>query len=158
MALNLPGLKSTLMSGFGKYNATGFEAARIITNGIRQYTSGLMDPAGGTFVSMSGLETLTPQLANIFERRSPSGGIVGTNVARKINQCFMTLTTNRFISVVTVPACLLSDLRMIFQKYPPQGAMFGENLSQAINNYTTTITITAVIPGSPPVVVSGPPS
>tara|TARA_B100000287_G_scaffold102441_1_gene94664 strand:- start:1058 stop:1534 length:477 start_codon:yes stop_codon:yes gene_type:complete len=158
MALNLPALKSTLMSGFGKYNPSGYEAARIITNGLRQYTNSLMDPAGGNFVSMSGLQTLTPQLANIFERRSPSGGIIGSNVARKINQCFMTLTTNRFISVVTVPAGLISDLRMIFQKYPPQGSVFGENLSQAINNYTINITITAIIPGSPPVVVSGPPS
>ena len=67
MALNLPALKSTLMSGFGKYNASGYEAGRIITNGLRQYTNTLMDPAGGTFLNMSGLETLTPQLANIFE-------------------------------------------------------------------------------------------
>ena len=158
MSLNLSGMNNEFMNGFSKTNAVGIQAGTIIQNGIAQYTQSLMDPAGGNFTGMPGLSSLGPSLGEIFEKRLAAGSQIGQEVAKKIDECFLTLKTARYMAHVTILPGLLSDLMKIFSQYPAAGATFGKNLSTAINTYTLNIKITAIIPGSPPVVVTGPPA
>jgi hypothetical protein len=159
MALNISGLKRSLNSGYqSKHNVTGIQAAKHIKDGIQQYVSGCMDPAGGSFAAMPKINMLDLKIGKIFQKQGPMGSSIGANIAKEIDQTFMTLKTSRQISIVTVPSILESKCRLIFDKKPPMGMSFANALSNAINEYTASIKITAMIPGSPPVIVTGPPS
>jgi hypothetical protein len=157
MALNMIGLNSTLTKGFTQYNTTGLDAGKHIKDAIQKYISQCMNAAGGKFATMPKLNTLDLEIGKIFQKQSPSGSTVGEKVAEKIDQTFMTLMTTRQIAITTVPATLKMKCKMIFQKTPASGTSFAKDLTNAINEYASQITITAMIPGAPPVVVSGPP-
>jgi hypothetical protein len=159
MSLNIAGLKGKLNSGFqAKNNVTGIQAAKHIKEGIQQYISSCMDPAGGSFAAMPKINMLDIKIGKIFQKQGPLGSSIGAQVAKEIDQTFMTLKTQRQIAITTVPSILETECRRIFDKDPPMGMSFANALSDAINQYTASITITAVIPGSPPVTVTGPPS
>ena len=51
----------------------------------------------------------------------------------------------------------MTDCRKLFGDRPASGASVGRGLAKAIVYYTSQITITAMIPGSPPGTVTGPP-
>jgi hypothetical protein len=160
MALGMTQLKTKLQSGFAKHNTTGLDAGKIIKEAVQKYISNAMDPAGGNFAGMPKLQTLDLELGRIFQKQSPIGALIGQKVAQKIDGAFMTLQCARQLSIVTTGGLpiFMTKVGKIFMKTPASGSDFGSDIADAINNYTTQIVITAMIPGSPPVVVTGPPA
>ena len=160
MPLGMPQIKAGLQSGFAKANTTGLDVGKIIKDGVEQYISNAMDPAGGNFAAMPKLQTLNLEIGKIMQKQSPIPALIGQKVAKKIDGAFMTLQCANQISIVTTAGLpmFLTKMGKIFSKLPASGAQFGSDIADAINNYTTQIVLTAMIPGSPPVVVTGPPA
>ena len=160
MPLGMPQIKAGLQSGFAKANTTGLDAGKIIKDGVQSYISNAMDPAGGNFAAMAKINTLDLEIGKIFQKQSPVGAMIGQKIAKKIDGAFMTLQCARQLSIVTTGGLpiFMTKMGKIFMKTPASGAQFGSDIADAINNYTTQIVITAMIPGSPPVVVTGPPA
>ena len=158
MALNMAILNQKLVSGFTQFNSSEFNAAKHIKDCIQGFIQSCQDPAGGTFSAMPKINTIETKLANIFSKKGPLGQAIGAEVAQEIDGVFLTLKTSNQIAIVTNPASLMTDCRKLFGDRPASGASFGRGLAKAIVDYTSQITITAMIPGSPPVRVTGPPA
>ena len=161
MALQKSMLESQLVSGFSTHNDSAMQAATKIANAFDAYIKGIQNLGGGTFSSMAGISLLNSQLNNIFLQQLQSGAQIGDKIATAFNQCMSTLNTIYQTAppiTSTSFAGFKSQMMILFQGHQNSGAQFARKLATHIHTFVSTSQIQGVVPGSPPVPFTGPPS
>ena len=163
MPLILPTLQGELIniyekgpSGNPAPSVVGINTAKAYLN----YCSTIMNMGGGSFSGMPGSSALGSELGNIFSSTSPAGALTAQKIAKAFNDCLSALITVFQTTVVTAPGFggLVPELIDLFSTPKPSATLFATKFATTLNNFTSAAIITGVVPGTPPVPFSGPPS
>jgi len=163
MPLILPSLQSEMVSIFEKGPA-GNPSPQVV--GIKtgqayfNYCSSIINVGGGSFNAMPGSSALGNEIGNILSSTSPASALTAQKLAKAFNDCLSTLITTFQTTIVTTTGLgvLISELVDVFGSPNPSTTLFCMKFSKALNNFTSAAIITGVIPGTPPVPFTGPPS
>ena len=81
-------------------------------------------------------------------------------IARAFNDCLSTLLTVFQTTIVTAPGfgSLVPELIDLLSTPKPSATLFATKFATALNNFTSAAVISGVVPGTPPVPFTGPPS
>jgi len=163
MPLILPTLQGDLINIFEK-GPTGNPTPSLV--GIKTgqayltYCSSIMNMGGGSFSGMPGSSALGSELGNILSATSPSSALTAQKIARAFNDCLSTLLTVFQTTIVTAPGfgSLVPELIDLLSTPKPSATLFATKFATALNNFTSAAVISGVVPGTPPVPFTGPPS
>jgi|TARA_B100001778_G_C18591626_1_gene632549 hypothetical protein len=163
MPLILPTLQGDLINIFEK-GPTGNPTPSLV--GIKTgqayltYCSTIMNMGGGSFSGMPGSSALGSELGNILSATSPSSALTAQKIARAFNDCLSTLLTVFQTTIVTAPGfgSLVPELIDLLSTPKPSATLFATKFATALNNFTSAAVISGVVPGTPPVPFTGPPS
>ena len=163
MPLFLPTLHGDMINIFEK-GPTGNPTPSLV--GIKTgqayltYCSSIINVGGGSFSGMPGSSALGSELGNILSATSPSSALTAQKIARAFNDCLSTLLTVFQTTIVTAPGfgSLVPELIDLFSTPKPSATLFATKFATALNNFTSAAVISGVVPGTPPVPFTGPPS
>ena len=163
MPLILPTLQGDLINIFEK-GPTGNPTPSLV--GIKTgqayltYCSSIINMGGGSFSGMPGSSALGSELGNILSATSQSSALTAQKIARAFNDCLSTLLTVFQTTIVTAPGfgSLVPELIDLLSTPKPSATLFATKFATALNNFTSAAIISGVVPGTPPVPFTGPPS
>ena len=163
MPLILPTLQGELINIYEKGSAgntfpagVGHRTAKAYLN----YCSTIMNMGSGSFSGMPGSTILGGDLGEIYYSTSPSGALTAQKIAKAFNDCLSTLITTFQTTIVTAPGFggLVPELIDLLSTPKPSATLFATKFATALNNFTSAAIISGVVPGTPPVPFTGPPS
>ena len=163
MPLILPTLQGELINIYEK-GPSGNPSPQVVglqtAQAYNTYCSTIMNMGGGAFSGMPGVGALGSELGNILSAVSPAGALTAQKMAKAFNDCLSTLLSVFQTTIVTAPgfAALIPELIDLFSSPKPSATLFATKFGTALNNFTSSAIIIGVVPGTPPVPFSGPPS
>ena len=139
-------------------NPSGKKVGIDISKAYMNYISAGINAAGFPFSAMPGTPALGSALGDILDKESKSGALTAQNMAREFDSCLQTFMSVNQISIVTTSGLgpLISELVDLLGKANASATLFCQGLATAVNNHAMAATVTAFIPGAPPVTVVGP--
>ena len=139
-------------------NKSGKKVGIDVSKAYMNYCSAGMNPAGFPFSAMPGTSALGSALGDILDKEEKSGALTAQNMAKEFDSCLATFMSVNQISIVTTAGLggLISELMDLLGKANPSATVFCQGLATAVNNHAMSATVTAFIPGAPPVTVVGP--
>ena len=139
-------------------NPSGKKVGMDISKAYMNYCSAGMNVGGFPFSAMPGTSALGSALGDILDKNEKSGALTAQNMAREFDSCLQTFMSVNQISIVTTAGLggLISELMDLLGKANPSATVFCQGLATAVNNHAMSATVTAFIPGAPPVTVVGP--
>tara|TARA_Y100000004_G_C8954024_1_gene429925 strand:- start:2762 stop:3253 length:492 start_codon:yes stop_codon:yes gene_type:complete len=163
MPLIIGTLQSELISIFEK-GPSGNPAPQLVGIKVGQayqnYCSTIINAGGGSFTAMPGATILGNEIGNILSTTSPAGALTGQKMAKAFDSCLSTLMSVFQTTIITAPGLgsLIPEMIDLFSTPNPSATLFANKLARALNTFTSSAIITGVIPGTPPVPFTGPPS
>lgn len=165
MPLILPTLQTDLINIYEKGPA-GNPSPQLVgvktAQAYNTYCSTIMNMGGGAFSGMPGVGALGTDLGDIFSDNSGFASPVTTalKIGLAFDNCLFTLLTVFQNSIVTQGGLgtLLSDLNDLLSAPNPSATLFATKFATALNTFTSSAIIIGVVPGTPPVPFTGPPS
>ena len=139
-------------------NKSGKKVGIDISKAYMNYCSVGMNPAGFPFSAMPGTSQLGSALGDILDKTSKTHATTAQKMATEFDSCLATFMSVNQISIVTTAGLggLISELMDLLGKANPSATVFCQGLATAVNNHAMSATVTAFIPGAPPVTVVGP--
>ena len=139
-------------------NKSGKKVGIDISKAYMNYISAGMNAAGFPFSAMPGVSGLGSALGDILDKEEKSGALTAQNMAKEFDSCLATFMSVNQISIVTTAGLgpLISELSDLLGKANASASLFCQGLATAVNNHAMAATVTAFIPGAPPVTVVGP--
>ena len=140
-------------------NKSGKKVGIDVSKAYMNYCSAGMNAAGFPFSAMPGTSALGSALGDILDKEEKSGALTAQNMAKEFDSCLATFMSVNQISIVTTAGLgpLISELIDLLGKTNQASAsLFCQGLATAVNNHAMAATVTAFIPGAPPVTVVGP--
>ena len=139
-------------------NPSGKLVGMDISKAYMYYISAGMNAAGFPFSAMPGVSGLGSALGDILDKESKSGALTAQKMAKEFDSCLATFMSVNQISIVTTAGLggLISELMDLLGKANPSATAFCQGLATAVNNHAMSATVTAFIPGTPPVPFTGP--
>ena len=139
-------------------NKSGKKVGIDVSKAYMNYCSAGMNPAGFPFSAMPGTSALGSALGDILDKEEKSGALTAQNMAKEFDSCLATFMSVNQISIVTTAGLgpLISELADLLGKANASASLFCQGLATAVNNHAMAATVTAFIPGAPPVTVVGP--
>ena len=139
-------------------NKSGKKVGIDISKAYMNYCSTGMNMGGFPFSAMPGTSALGSALGDILDKESPSGALTAQKMAKEFDSCLATFMSVNQISIVTTAGLgpLISELSDLLGKANASASLFCQGLATAVNNHAMAATVTAFIPGTPPVTVVGP--
>ena len=139
-------------------NPSGKKVGLDISKAYMNYCSAGMNVGGFPFSAMPGTSALGSALGDILDKTSKTHATTAQNMAREFDSCLATFMSVNQISIVTTAGLggLISELMDLLGKANPSATAFCQGLATAVNNHAMSATVTAFIPGAPPVTVVGP--
>ena len=139
-------------------NKSGKKVGIDVSKAYMNYCSAGMNPAGFPFSAMPGTSVLGSALGDILDKEEKSGALTAQNMAKEFDSCLATFMSVNQISIVTTAGLgpLISELADLLGKENASATLFCQGLATAVNNHAMAATVTAFIPGAPPVTVVGP--
>ena len=139
-------------------NPSGKLVGMDISKAYMNYISAGMNAGGFPFSAMPGVSGLGSALGDILDKESKSGALTAQKMAKEFDSClatFMSVNQTTIITTAGLPG-LISELIDLLSKANPSATAFCQGLATAVNNHAMSATVTAFIPGTPPVTVVGP--
>ena len=140
-------------------NPSGKLVGLDISKAYFNYISAGMNAAGFPFSAMPGVSQLGSALGDILDKASKTHATTAQKMATEFDSCLATFMSVNQISIVTTAGLgpLISELIDLLGKTNQASAsLFCQGLATAVNNHAMAATVTAFIPGAPPVTVVGP--
>ena len=140
-------------------NPSGKKVGIDISKAYMNYISAGMNVGGFPFSAMPGTSALGSALGDILDKESPSGALTAQKMAKEFDSCLATFLSVNQTTIITTAGLgpLISELVDLLGKTNQASAsLFCQGLATAVNNHAMAATVTAFIPGAPPVTVVGP--
>ena len=139
-------------------NPSGKKVGMDISKAYMNYISAGMNAGGFPFSAMPGTSALGSALGDILEKESPSGAVTAQKMAKEFDSCLATFMSVNQTTIITTAGLggLISELVDLLSKANASATLFCQGLATAVNNHAMAATVTAFIPGAPPVTVVGP--
>ena len=139
-------------------NKSGKKVGIDISKAYMNYISAGINAGGFPFAAMPGTPALGSALGDILDKTSKTHATTAQNMAREFDSCLQTFMSVNQISIVTTAGLggLISELMDLLGKANASATIFCQGLATAVNNHAMSATVTAFIPGAPPVTVVGP--
>ena len=139
-------------------NKSGKKVGIDISKAYMNYCSAGMNVGGFPFSAMPGTSQLGSALGDILDKTSKTHATTAQNMAREFDSCLATFMSVNQIAIVTTAGLpgLISELVDLLSKANASATLFCQGLATAVNNHAMAATVTAFIPGAPPVTVVGP--
>ena len=117
-----------------------------------------MNVGGFPFSAMPGTSALGSALGDILDKESPSSALTSQKMAKEFDSCLQTFLSVNQTTIITTAGLggLISELMDLLGKANPSATVFCQGLATAVNNHAMSATVTAIIPGAPPVPFMGP--
>ena len=139
-------------------NKSGKKVGIDVSKAYMNYCSAGMNAAGFPFSAMPGTSALGSALGDILDAESKTHATTGQKMAKEFDSCLATFMSINQISIVTTAGLgpLISELSDLLGKANASASLFCQGLATAVNTHAMAATVTAFIPGAPPVTVVGP--
>ena len=139
-------------------NPSGKKVGLDISKAYMNYCSAGMNPAGFPFSAMPGTSALGSALGDILDKEEKSGALTAQKMAKEFDSCLATFLSVNQTTIITTAGLpgLISELVDLLSKANPSATIFCQGFATAVNNHAMAATVTAFIPGAPPVTVVGP--
>ena len=139
-------------------NKSGKKVGIDVSKAYMNYISAGMNAGGFPFSAMPGTSALGSALGDILDKESPSSALTAQKMAKEFDSCLATFLSVNQTTIITTAGLggLISELMDLLSKANPSATVFCQGLATAVNNHAMAATVTAFIPGAPPVTVVGP--
>ena len=139
-------------------NKSGKKVGIDVSKAYMNYISAGMNAAGFPFSAMPGVSGLGSALGDILDKTSKTHATTAQNMAREFDSCLQTFMSVNQTTIITTAGLggLISELVDLLSKANASATLFCQGLATAVNNHAMSATVTAFIPGAPPVTVVGP--
>ena len=139
-------------------NKSGKKVGIDVSKAYMNYISAGMNAGGFPFSAMPGTSALGSALGDILDKESLSGALTAQKMAKEFDSCLQTFMSVNQTAIVTTAGLpgLISELADLLGKANASASLFCQGLATAVNNHAMAATVTAFIPGTPPVTVVGP--
>ena len=139
-------------------NPSGKLVGMDISKAYMNYISAGMNAGGFPFSAMPGVSGLGSALGDILDKTSKTHATTAQKMAQEFDSCLQTFMSVNQTTIVTTAGLggLISELMDLLGKANPSATIFCQGLATAVNNHAMAATVTAFIPGAPPVTVVGP--
>ena len=139
-------------------NPSGKLVGLDISKAYFNYISAGMNAAGFPFSAMPGVSQLGSALGDILDKTSKTHATTAQKMATEFDSCLQTFMSVNQTTIVTTAGLggLISELMDLLGKANASATVFCQGLATAVNNHAMSATVTAFIPGAPPVTVVGP--
>ena len=124
------------------------------------YCSSIINMGGGSFLEMLDQVHWVQNWEIFCLQQVHLLSLTAQKIARAFNDCLSTLLTVFQTTIVTAPGfgSLVPELIDLFSTPKPSATLFATKFATALNNFTSAAVISGVVPGTPPVPFTGPPS
>ena len=139
-------------------NPSGKLVGMNISKAYMNYISAGINAGGFPFSAMPGTPSLGNALGDILDKTSKTHATTAQKMATEFDSCLQTFMSVNQTTIVTTAGLggLISELMDLLGKANPSATVFCQGLATAVNNHAMSATVTAFIPGTPPVTVVGP--
>ena len=139
-------------------NKSGKKVGIDVSKAYMNYISAGMNAGGFPFSAMPGTSALGSALGDILDAESKTHATTAQKMAKEFDSCLATFLSVNQTTIITTAGLggLISELMDLLGKANPSATIFCQGLATAVNNHAMAATVTAFIPGTPPVTVVGP--
>ena len=161
MPLVVAGLQAELIGIYEKGptgNPSPFKVGIDTGKAYLNYVSAGVNAGGHPFLAMTAAPNLGWELADIYNKTSPSGALTAQKMAKAFDMALASWISLFQTTIVTAPGLpgLISGLTDIFSKPNPSSTIFANKLAKELNTYTLAAMVMGVTPDTPGVPFSGP--
>ena len=139
-------------------NKSGKKVGIDISKAYMNYISAGMNAGGFPFSGMTGTSQLGSGLGDILDAERKTHATTAQKMAKEFDSCLATFLSVNQTTIITTAGLgpLISELSDLLSKANASATLFCQGLATAVNNHAMAATVTAFIPGAPPVTVVGP--